>query len=270
MKKILFTDLDGTLLNNYSQIDEEMKKALKDMTDAGHYLALSSGRPLDSILEVKDLAGIEDTNAFIVASNGSLIYNCSTKEIIHEQRVSYDDVSTVWNLAKEHGLHVQTYTEDSVISAKEDDEIIFYRRRVHLPLILSDNPLDILQTPPLKLLIINLEDHERLEKMQAFITTQYSDRLQTVFSNPFYLEVFSKEAGKGNGLRNLCKHLNIPLESSFAAGDAQNDLSMLQAAGKAVVMCNADEELKKEADIITRRSNNDSGLADVIYEYILQ
>lgn len=269
MKKILFTDLDGTLLNNRSQIDEEMKKALKDMTDAGHYLVLSSGRPLDSILEVKDLADIEDTNAFIIASNGSLLYNCNTKEIIHEQRVSYQDVTDVWNLAAEHGIHVQTYTENEIISAKEDDEINFYRRRIHLPLILADNPMDVLQVPPHKLLIINLEDHERLVAIQSILESRYSDRLQTVFSNPFYLEVFSKEAGKGNGLRYLCEYLNIPLENSFAAGDAQNDLSMLKAAGNAVVMCNADENVKKEADIITRRSNNESGLADIIYEYIL-
>ena len=31
MRKILFTDLDGTLLNNRSQIDEEMKTTLTKM-----------------------------------------------------------------------------------------------------------------------------------------------------------------------------------------------------------------------------------------------
>lgn len=269
MKKILFTDLDGTLLNNSSQIDEEMKKALKDMTEAGHYLVLSSGRPLDSILEVKDLAGIEDHNVFIIASNGSLLYNCEAGEIIHELRVSYKDVADVWNLATEHGIHVQTYTENEIISAKEDDEVTYYRRRIHLPLILSDNPLNVLQVPPHKLLIIHLEDHERLVEMQSIIQQKYSDRLQTVFSNPFYLEVFSKDSGKGNGLRTLCGHLNIPIENSFAAGDAQNDLSMLKTAGKSIVMCNADDSMKQDADIITRRSNNECGLADIIYEYIL-
>lgn len=269
MRKILFTDLDGTLLNNRSQIDEEMKKALKDMTDAGHYLVLSSGRPLDSILEVKDLAGIEDTNAFIIANNGSLLYNCATKEIIKEFRISYDDVKDVWHLANEYNLHIQTYTANEIITAKEDDEIIYYRRRIHLPLILTNTPLEVLQLPPHKMLIINLEDHERLVKMQTLLDSKYSDRLQTVFSNPFYLEVFSKEAGKGNGLRHLCMHLNIPIENSYAAGDAQNDLSMLKAAGHSIIMCNADENLQKEADIITRRSNNEAGLSDIIYEHIL-
>lgn len=269
MKKILFTDLDGTLLNNSSLIDEEMKTALKDMTNAGHCLVLSSGRPLDSILEVKDLADIDSNNVYIIANNGGILYDCSKEQIISEFKVSVDDVRDVWNLAVSHGIHVQTYTENEIISIKEDEEVTYYRRRIHLPLILTDNPLDILTVPPHKLLIINLEDHERLVKLQTILETQFSDRLQTVFSNPFYLEVFSKEAGKGNALRRLCEYLDIPLENSFAAGDAENDLSMLKAAGTAVVMCNADAALQKEADIVTRRSNNECGLADVIYEYIL-
>ena len=270
MKKILFTDLDGTLLNNRSRIDEEMKEALAAMTDAGHYLVLSSGRPLDSILEVKDLAGIEDHNVYIIASNGSLLYNCDTKEIIHELRVTNEDVTDVWNLANEYDIHVQTYTNDEIICAKEDKEIIYYRRKIHLPLILSDNPLEVLQLPPHKLLLIDLEDHERLVAIQTILENRYSDRLQTVFSNPFYLEVFSKQSGKGNGLIYLCNHLQIPVENTFAAGDAQNDLSMLMAAGTAIVMCNADEELKKSAHIVTKRSNDNAGLADIIYQCILQ
>lgn len=269
MKKILFTDLDGTLLNNHSLIDEEMNTALQDMTNAGHYLVLSSGRPLDSISEVKDLAGIGSKNVYIIANNGGILYDCNKEQIISEHRVSFEDVRDVWNLASSHRIHVQTYTENEIISAKEDAEVTYYRRRIHLPLILADNPLDILTIPPHKLLIINLEDHERLVELQTILESQFSDRLQTVFSNPFYLEVFSKEAGKGNALRRLCKHLNIPLEHSFAAGDAENDLSMLKAAGKAIVMCNADKSLQKEADIVTERSNNECGLADVIYKYIL-
>ncbi len=269
MKKILFTDLDGTLLNNRSQIDEEMKQALQDMTAKGHYLVLSSGRPLDSILEVKRIAGINFPNVYIIASNGAVIYNCDTDEIIHEIRVSFDDVTNIWNFAKEHNAHVQTYTSDSIVTATEDEEIAYYRQRIHLPLILSDTPWEILKQPPHKLLLIDLHDHARIAGIQTLLEHAYGNRLQTVFSNPYYLEVFAKEAGKGNSLRYLCDHLNIPLTNSYAAGDAENDLSMLQAAGTAVVMCNGTDEIKKHADIITKRSNDECGLVDIIYEHIL-
>lgn len=269
MKKILFTDLDGTLLNNRSQIDEEMKLALQEMTSKDHYLVLSSGRPLDSILEVKELAGIDFPNVYIIASNGAVIYNCDKDEIVHEIRVSFEDVSDIWNFAKEQHAHVQTYSDDSIITAVEDEEIAYYRQRIHLPLILSDTPWAVLKQPPHKLLLIDLHDHERLAYIQTLLEQSFGDRLQTVFSNPYYLEVFAKDAGKGNSLRYLCDYLDIAIANSYAAGDAENDLSMLQAAGTAIVMCNGTDELKKHADIITKRSNDDCGLADIIYEYIL-
>jgi len=164
---------------------------------------------------------------------------------------------------------VQTYTSDSIVTATEDEEIIYYRQRIHIPLILSDTPLEVLKQPPHKLLLIDLHNHKRIAGIQALLEQAYGDRLQTVFSNPYYLEVFAKDAGKGNSLRYLCDYLDIPLANSYAAGDAENDLSMLQAAGTAVVMCNGTDEVKKHADIITKRSNDACGLVDIIYKYIL-
>ena len=86
---------------------------------------------------------------------------------------------------------------------------------------------------------------------------------------PLDLEIFAKEAGKGNGLRFLCDYLNVPVVNSIAAGDAQNDISMLEAAGLSVAMCNGDEDIKAMADVVTKRDNHECGLADVVYEFIL-
>ena len=57
--KILFTDLDGTLLNNESKVSTKTKIFLDKFNSAGNKLVLSSGRPLDSILEVKETAGLD-------------------------------------------------------------------------------------------------------------------------------------------------------------------------------------------------------------------
>ena len=269
MKKILFTDLDGTLLNNESRVVGEMRQALVDMCKAGHILVLSSGRPLDSILEVKREAELDFPGMYIIANNGTLIYDCDRHEPLLELRVAYEDVTAIWNLAKENQIHVQTYTDTHIISAKEDKEVQFYRRHIHLPLLLADNPLDVLDKEQFKVLCIDLEDHDRIAAFQEKLHEQFGDRLQTVFSNPMYLEIFAKEAGKGNGLRFLCDYLNVPVANSIAAGDAQNDISMLDAAGLSVAMCNGDEDIKAAADVVTKRNNHECGLADVVYEYIL-
>lgn len=95
------------------------------------------------------------------------------------------------------------------------------------------------------------------------------DMLQTVFSNVQYLEVFHKDAGKGNALKWMCNYLHIPVENSFSAGDAENDMTMIQAAGTGIAMKNGDSRLKAVADVVTENSNHKYGLADVIYERII-
>lgn len=269
MKKILFADMDGTLLNNESRIAKSMRQALEDMCKAGHVFVIASGRPLDSILEVMEDGGVDFPGVYIIANNGTIIYDCDKQEMIREFHVAYEDVSAIWKLAGEHNIHVHTYTDTHIISSEDDKEVQYYRKRVHLPLILSENPLNALEKEPHKLLCIDLEAHDRLVSLQKRLREQFGDRLQTVFSNPYFLEIFAKEAGKGNGLHYLCNYLNIPVENSIAAGDAQNDLSMLEEAGLSVVMCNGDDDVKKLADVVTKRTNDECGLADVIYERIL-
>lgn len=269
MKKILFADMDGTLLNKESRIANPMRQALEDMCKAGHVFVVASGRPLDSILEVMKDGGVEFPGVYIIANNGTLIYDCDTHKTIREFHVAYEDVAAIWKMAEEYGIHVHTYTDTHIVSSEEDKEVQYYRSRVHLPLILSQNPLDALKKEPNKLLCIDLERHDLLQKFQKVLQKEFGDRLQTVFSNPYFLEIFAKEAGKGNGLHYLCNYLDIPVENSIAAGDAQNDLSMLKEAGLSVAMCNGDDDIKKMADVITRRTNDECGLADVIYERIL-
>ena len=74
--KLFFTDLDGTLLNHEGKISEATKNVLDRWILTGNKLILSSGRPLNSILEVKHDAELNYPGMLIIANNGSLIYDC--------------------------------------------------------------------------------------------------------------------------------------------------------------------------------------------------
>ncbi len=269
MNKILFTDLDGTLLNNESCVSPNTREALNQFILSGNKLAFSSGRPLDSIIEVINHADIQYPGTYIIANNGSLIYDTDKKTNIMEKRLTYQDVENVWTLAKQMNIHIQTYTDTSIITEKEDAEILVYRERIHLPLILSSTPIDVMKKPPFKLLAIDLHEKKHLIDFSDALLNKYSDKLYTVFSNDYYLEIFSHKAGKGSALQYLCHYLDIPIENSFAAGDALNDLSMLQAAGHGIAMCNGNPELQSHADIISDKTNDNDGLSDIIWKYLI-
>ena len=60
---------------------------------------------------------------------------------------------------------------------------------------------------------------------------------------------------------------NIPVEESVAFGDAENDLTMLDAAGLAVVMENGTDEAKRHADMVCP-SNDEDGVRIALQKLI--
>ncbi|MCL2878831.1 MAG: HAD hydrolase family protein, partial [Treponema sp.] len=66
------------------------------------------------------------------------------------------------------------------------------------------------------------------------------------------------------------KLLGIKQEEVLAIGDSMNDEAMIRWAGVGVAMINGDERIKSIADVITERSNDENGVAEIIEEYILK
>lgn len=260
--KILFTDLDGTLLNNASKISARTKAFLDGFIHAGNKLVLSSGRPLDSILEVKETSGLDYAGVVVIASNGTQIYDCDSKTAIIEKRMPLSYVSYLQTAAKAHGLHIHTYTDDSIVTDAENEEIKFYRRRVHLPLIISGDYASSLTKGPLKMLAINLQDHNKLVAFRDSIAGWAEDKISHIFSNEYYLELFVKDAGKGNAVRYVYEYFGVSRNDTYAAGDAQNDISMIEAAGCGIAMQNAADIVKEAADAVTLKDNDNDGLAE--------
>lgn len=259
--KLLFTDLDGTLLNNDSHVSAGTKAFLNDFLAAGNKLILSSGRPKDSVLEVKNNAGLTQSGILLICSNGTQIYDCDSNSTIMEKRLPLPYVSYLQEQASRHDLHIQTYREDAVVSPAEDREIAFYRRRIHLPLIVSPNLTDALTEAPYKMLAISLDDFDKLESFRRDIAGWAEGKIQTIYSSDMYLELFEHTAGKGNAVRFVCDHFGVPLSDAYAAGDADNDISMLEAAGCGIAMANAGDKVKQSADLVTELDNDKDGLA---------
>lgn len=79
-----------------------------------------------------------------------------------------------------------------------------------------------------------------------------------------------KGVHKASGLAHLCEHLGLTSDSVMALGDEANDISMLEWAGLGVAMANATDQVKHIADKVTTRSNEDSGVAEAIEQYVLR
>lgn len=268
--KLLFTDLDGTLLNNNSQVSPGSKAFLERFLADGNKLLLSSGRPLPSVQEVLRTSGLPSAGVLLICNNGTLVYDCDSDRNIMEKRLPLSSVAYLQEQARIHGVHVQTYTDEAVICEKEDDEIRYYRRKIHVPLILTDDFVSVLPKEPFKMLAASLTDHEKLVRFSKSLAPWAKGRIQAIFSNDKYLELFREDAGKENAVRFVCDYFNIPLKDAYAAGDAENDISMLEIAGTGIAMKNATDEVKKAADVITELDNDNDGLVHMLEKLLAQ
>ena len=268
MRKILFTDLDGTLLNDESKVSDYTRQVLYNVSSKGHVIVLSSGRSIHSIIETASKLDIIVPGMFICAANGAMIYDCDNNSVLFYSPVSLKDVKSVWELARKNNIHIQTYSDTELLVPLKSKEVDYYMIRCPHPLVITDKPWEILKKPPVKLLAIDLKDHEKLDSFGKEVSRIYT-HLNTLFSNPMYLEVISNEAGKGNALKWLCNYLNIPISSSYAAGDQFNDVSMIEAAGTGIAMLNGDPAIFEFADVLSEFDNNHDGLSQyIVKEFI--
>lgn len=112
-----------------------------------------------------------------------------------------------------------------------------------------------------------MNDKLLLNKLQNTVLEVSNSMITPVFSNDRYLEFFSKSSGKGNAARFLMDFLKVPIAHTAGIGDADNDISMLQAVGYPVAMCNGSKEVKKNASYITLEDNNHNGIIELIKNF---
>ncbi len=266
-EKILFTDMDGTLFTSDKEISPRLKELLIGLVERGNRLVLSSGRTQSSIQNAIDRIGLALPGMFFISTNGNAVYDCDRKRFLFQKTVPLDIAQGVIDLAHKHGLHIQSYTDSHVVCERNNPEIAFYRKATGMDAIFTPDIMSVVRKPPGKLLAISLESRSRLEPLRLDVLEKYGDTIAALYSCDEYLEFFDKTAGKGNAVRYVCEHLHIPLSHAVAVGDAENDISMLEAAGYGVAMANADPLVKEHADSVTQNDNDHDGLAEVILKY---
>lgn len=263
-RKIFFTDLDETLLTTDKKISPELHDAIIKWMDAGNPFVLCSGRPTASVRKVADDYNLNHDNLYCVGFNGAEIYHPASGKVIVKTPVDPLLVKKVWAITSSMGIHSHCYDSNGILAHHMNEEIEFYTKTVKLPIKTDESYPECVTEPSSKVLCISLKGEEVLLPLAERIRSELGDCLTCIQSNPRLLEVFNNKAGKGTAVINLCSALNIPVKNSFAAGDQENDISMIQAAGTGIAMKNGRESVRESADIITKDDNNHNGLLPYI------
>ncbi len=272
VKKIIFLDIDDTLLKRDKTIPEENREAIDRAVRAGHKVVITTGRPLAATLTVVEQLGLMKEGCYAIACNGGTVYDCGARKLVLRDMLSASLAREIASMAKEAGIHVQAYANDernTVLTENENEEVHFYCDRIHMSFSADPSFPETITDDTVKLLFIDLHDHEKLENFRKKLAEWGKGKIEVFFSNGLFLECVPAGVNKGNAIRRFADFMGVPLKDTVSAGDSENDLPMLEAAGIGCAMRNASEACLKIADYITARDCDHAGVAEVIERFLL-
>lgn len=263
-------DMDGTLLNSQHTVSQYTRDVLSRADACGKIIALATGRCLSELREFIDTI---PAIRYIICENGACVYDTRRKQSIHRVSIAPEHVEFILRELEAQSVLLQIFMEDqSYICAPLEIDLNPY----HLEFFRSVFEAGSIFDP-------NLYDRYRahrpaVDKIDLYFTSEADRRdflscissldLAIAGSLGIGLELSPPNTNKAAGLLSLCSLLGISTEDAIAVGDADNDRAILKAAGLAVAMGNALDEIKTLADVITDDCDHD-GAAKAVERFLL-
>jgi len=270
--KIIFADLDGTLLRHDKTISAEDIAALEELGKKKIFRVLATGRSPYSLSRVFD----DDFPHFdyVIFSCGVGIMNWNTKEILCSHFLVSHEIESIRKVLELHTIdymiHKPVPDNHKFHYKKINDENHDFDRRFSyysncgIPLTSDGAKLEkaseviaVISGDVAKFEIIK----RSLPDLRVIRTTSPIDHTS------LWIEIFPKNVSKGHAAEWLCAHLDISQQNTFSIGNDYNDIELLEWTAHSYVVENAPDEMKKNYK--NTASNQSSGFSKVIRENIL-
>jgi len=274
--KLIAMDLDGTLFDPNGIITEKTKEELKRVGAMGVHTVISTGRPFNGL----PFNQITDTAiAYAITTNGAAIYRIADQKCLYDNSMPLETYLPILEYILSREIHIDIYIDGKGYTPIRCRENI---GRLDVPESLRKYMIST-RTPVEDLLEYVKDCGGKIQKINLNFYPQpdgsllhREDTLRFLKSNPDItvvgggfrnFEIGKAGVTKIEGIRELCKLLNVPMEQTMAIGDSENDYSMINAAGIGVAMANASEDILAIADYITT-SNTEDGVGEAIKHFI--
>lgn len=300
MYRLLVLDMDGTLLNENSQISEANIEAVRLAREAGVKVVIATGRTkpgIDPFLSSLGLAAEDEYS--IVCSGAQVLSNLGDE--IYSRRLSRSDLDAIRERSEALGLDWHVYSDSVILTEGEGIFCQFDAAANNMPLCrLRRGELD--PDMPVYKIMLSGENEKILETLNrtfpgVLAGAPEMDRLlnrakapktsmKSMLADPdsfplsFHesynismvfddiVEISSRHSNKAAAVAYVAQKLGIDKASIICIGDSQNDRHMIEYAGLGIAMGNASVDLKLIADDVTL-GNDEDGVARAIEKHIL-
>lgn len=258
--RYVVADVDGTLVGTSGVASEAVVAAAARAAEAGIRVGFATGRMRLAVVELWDHLRLQGPH---VLHNGAEVR--ADQRTIASWPLPRASIEAVLELADTLDLYVELYVEDGYLVSRWDE-----RARPHWGL-LGHDPLGVVTDPDeldgdvLKATfgLFDPDDVAPLVDALRGAGLAAGPAVSPVTPSMTYVNATDARVDKGTALAAAVGHLDVPLASVVAVGDAANDASMLAIAGTAIAMGQADAELQEVAHLVAP-SVDDDGVAVVL------
>lgn len=259
-KFLVATDMDYTLLLPGQPVSEANRRAVSLIREAGGCVTLATGR---SFYITGSYARALDISVPLITSNGAAI----------SDPVKFCDVESVDFPSDVLSELITLFTDNNVNATGYSSSGLYFfpnsSRRTFVDDYNSGVPADI------KCRILDSHSGVTFNKFLLIDPpANVVDRiksipcLQVVSSAKNFYDVMMAGTSKGLAMLKIADLLGIPHDMTFAAGDSENDILLLESAGHAIAMAGSDPRVLAAAEFVTADCVSD-GFAKAVHDFIL-
>ncbi|WP_350646801.1 HAD family hydrolase [Pseudomonas sp. HY13-MNA-CIBAN-0226] len=262
--RFLLSDMDGTLLLPDHSLSRRTIEAVRSLREAGVLFSLATGRPPKAMLQQIEALGVDLPTA---AFNGGTLVNPDGSILVAHYLPATAALTALALFADRSDVEVWVFSGGDWLLKDPDGPMV--PREQHglgYPPVVVDSFEPYLER--IDKIVATSNNTDLLIELEALLLPKVQEQAQVSRSQPVYLDVTAMQANKGAALATLAEFLGVPLEHTAALGDGGNDPAMFHQAGLSIAMGQAEEAVKRQADVVTG-ANTEDGVAQAIEQYIL-
>lgn len=259
MSKIIFIDVDGTLVDYENNLPESAVLAIRKARENGHKVYICTGRSKAEVYQnIWDIGldGMIGGNGSYVEDNGHVVmHQLITKEQCQHIVDWCHSRNLEFYLESNNGLFASEHFEE-----KGNPTIKLYAQRKGK----ADADKATIRSVFPDMIFGGELYRDDVNKV-SFILNSYQDHLDSIKEFPdlkpgtwggkgeiaLFGDLGVKDITKAHAIDELLKYLHADIQDTFAFGDAKVDIPMLEYCQIGVAMGSGGDEIKAMADYVT-------------------
>ncbi|MBL1125649.1 Cof-type HAD-IIB family hydrolase [Streptococcus suis] len=261
MRKIIFLDVDGTLVDYHNRIPESAIRAIRQARENGHLVYVCTGRSRAEMQPELWEIGLDG----MIGGNGSYVEHQG--QVVMHQVISKDDSRAIVEWLHERGLEFYLESNNGLFAsenfrerARETLRIYSMNKGKTAEEVADQEVEDVIHG-----LIFDGQLYRNDLNKVSFVLDSYQDHLDSKQAFPqlvantwggrgesaLFGDLGVRDIDKAHAISVLLDHLGASQADSIAFGDAKIDISMLDYCAVGVAMGNGGAEILAMADMIT-------------------